>query len=438
MIASVQTTEAIVSETIGRESLLDPSDRVLVAFSGGPDSCALAIVLKDLGFDVVLGHVDHGMHALAREHAGRAMEIARSLELELHTAIVSVEPPTEAEARARRYEALEGMADQLGATKIATGHTLDDQAETVLMRLGRGGHAIGIPLKRGRIVRPLLDIRRSDTESVCRASGIDFLDDPTNLDVRFSRNLIRHRVFPSFPDEVVVALAHMGDRSRGMIEEADLAVKEAWHSSVTADEERIAVRRDAIGAGGGIASQLIRAVLLELGIEATSQLVADIREKVAGTTGAMLHLPGGLAVWSESDRVVFGKVIERSYPEVSIELVGTTRLDEWGIEVIGEEEAPGPLNTSKLIAVFDFDRLGQTATIRSRRPGDRFRPLGMSDNKKLQDFFVDRKVPRMERDSVPLMVAGDEIAWVIGHRIAEVFKVSGDTRRAIKMEVKPL
>ena len=437
MIASVKTTEAIVSETIARENLLDHSDRVLVAFSGGPDSCALAIVLKDLGFDVVLGHVDHGMHALAREHAGRAMEIARSLELEMHTAIVSVEPPTEAEARARRYEALERMADQLGTTKIATGHTLDDQAETVLMRLGRGGHAIGIPLKRGRIVRPLLDIRRSDTESVCRASGIDFLDDPTNLDVRFSRNLIRHRVFPSFPDEVVVALAHMGDRSRRMIEETDLAVREAWHSSVTADEERIAVRRDAIGAEGGVASQLIRAVLLELGIEATSQLVSDIRKKVAGTTGAMLHLPAGLAVWSESDRVVFGKVIERSYPEVSIELVGTTRLDEWGIEVIGEE-APGLVNTSKLVAVFDFDRLGQTATIRSRRPGDRFMPLGMSDNKKLQDFFVDQKVPRMERDSVPLLVAGDEIAWVIGHRVAEVFKVSGKTSRAVRIEIKPI
>ena len=437
MIASVKTTEAIVSETIARESLLDHSDLVLVAFSGGPDSCALAIVLKDLGFDVVLGHVDHGMHALAREHAGRAMEIARSLELEMHTATVSVEPPTEAEARARRYEALEGMADQLGASKIATGHTLDDQAETVLMRLGRGGHAIGIPLKRGRIVRPLLDIRRSDTESVCRASGIDFLDDPTNLDVRFSRNLIRHRVFPSFPDEVVVALAHMGDRSRRMIEEADLAVREAWHSSVIADEERIAVRRDAIGAEGGVASQLIRAVLLELGIEATSQLVSDIRKKVAGTTGAMLHLPAGLAVWSESDRVVFGKVIERSYPEVSIELVGTTRLHEWGIEVIGEE-APGLVNTSKLVAVFDFDRLGQTATIRSRRPGDRFMPLGMSDNKKLQDFFVDQKVPRMERDSVPLLVAGDEIAWVIGHRVAEVFKVSGKTSRAVRIEIKPI
>jgi len=437
VIASVKTTEAIVSETIARENLLDHSDRVLVAFSGGPDSCALAIVLKDLGFDVVLGHVDHGMHALAREHAGRAMEIARSLELEMHTAIVSVEPPTEAEARARRYEALERMADQLGTTKIATGHTLDDQAETVLMRLGRGGHAIGIPLKRGRIVRPLLDIRRSDTESVCRASGIDFLDDPTNLDVRFSRNLIRHRVFPSFPDEVVVALAHMGDRSRRMIEETDLAVREAWHSSVTADEERIAVRRDAIGAEGGVASQLIRAVLLELGIEATSQLVSDIRKKVAGTTGAMLHLPAGLAVWSESDRVVFGKVIERSYPEVSIELVGTTRLDEWGIEVIGEE-APGLVNTSKLVAVFDFDRLGQTATIRSRRPGDRFMPLGMSDNKKLQDFFVDQKVPRMERDSVPLLVAGDEIAWVIGHRVAEVFKVSGKTSRAVRIEIKPI
>lgn len=434
MTAQIRSAEAVVSQTIQREGLLEADDRILVAFSGGADSSALAAVLDDLGYDVILAHVDHRLHPLSSELADNAKEIASGLGIEFHLETVSVDPPTEAEARRVRYMELERIADLTGAAKIATGHTLDDQAETVLMRLGRGGRAVGIPYMRGRIVRPLLDIRRSDTELICRSKKIDFLQDPTNADTRFRRNLIRKRVFPRFTDDVIVHLAQIAGHSRAHVEEAEQRVEEAWRSSVQLETDRIVIER-AVLSDPSLGPPLVRAVLVEAGIEGTSRLVADIVSKVVPETGASLQLPGGLSVWCEPDHVVVGRLRRREFPSLPVRLPGRTVVKEWGLKVAAEEVPLGKIEAGDFTAVLDFDLLGGEVFIRSRMSGDRFRPLGMVGEKKLQDFFVDEKVPRYERDAVPLLVCDGEIAWVVGHRIGDRFKLTDETRRAIRIEI---
>lgn len=435
--AQIRSAEAIVSQTIEREKLFENKDRILVAFSGGADSCALVIVLSDLGFDIMLGHIDHRIQPLSSEHAVRSAEIAERLAMEFHTAVISVYPPTESEARRVRYAALDEMADRVGASVIATGHTMDDQAETVLLRLGRGGRAVGIPYKRGRIVRPLLDIRRSDTELICRTKEIDFLRDPTNEDPRFRRNLIRHRVLPQFTDDVVLHLARLAGRHRQQAAAIGRTVDALWHSHVRVKPDRISIDRSAFK-DTPTARLVVRAALEESGLEATGRLVEDIVAKVVPETGSRVQLPGGLWAWAEPDELVIGSIVERHLPDVQVTVPGIANLADWGLRINSVLVEPRVDHGGDFEATLDFDRLGSNLKVRARREGDRFRPLGMRHERKIQDFFVDEKVPRYERDSVPLLISGEEIAWVVGHRIGDGFKVTDATRRAIRIEVEPV
>jgi len=186
-----------VAAWIKAAALLDPSEKVFVAFSGGADSTALAIVLNKLGYRVSLGHVDHRMRAESALDAEHCARIAGQMGLSLRVTRVSVNPSTEAAARNQRYPALLSMAQAAGCRSIATGHTLNDQAETVMMRLQRGGFGLGIPPQRTlagrtlaegcRVVRPLLQISRAETQAVCDEAGIVYIEDPSNKDLSITR-----------------------------------------------------------------------------------------------------------------------------------------------------------------------------------------------------------------------------------------------------------
>jgi tRNA(Ile)-lysidine synthase len=432
---SIDKQLATVASTIEQHRMLSAGEAVLVAFSGGADSTALAILLGDLGYRTILGHVDHGMRKDSGADARHCAKMAELLESPFLVKDVRVDPPSQAEARRVRYAALNQMSDESGATRIATGHSLDDQAETVRMRLERGGYGMGIPPVRDNIIRPLLGLRRAELERVCEEAGVPYVNDPSNQDPKYTRVRIRYGLATA-TDELVRELAAEAEVTAG--EAADVLRETETACSLWVRFEpgtTIIDRRALATLDPPVARQLLRRLAGSFDVELTYRLIRDILTKVVPVTGARLSLGDGLSVWSEKEMVSIGQWDETAeLPEVDLAVPGVNKLPEWDLEVVAEPASVhSPFNPSRFEELLDADVLGAQVAIRQWRPGDRFEPLGMAGSKKLHDFFVDSGVPRRLRSGVPLLVAGDRIAWVVGHRIDRRFQLTERSLRAMRL-----
>lgn len=429
-----------VTATIDRYRMLAGSEPVLLAFSGGADSTALALVLIDLGYPVVLGHVDHGMRAESAADADHCRRVARELGVEILCRRVTVDPPSQAEARRVRYLALEEMAAECGAGRIATGHTRDDQAETVLLRLRRGGYGLGIPPIRGNVIRPLIEVSRSHTERACREAGVEFLNDPSNQDARYGRVAVRFELARAGAGEVN-RLLRIGENAAGAAAEVARSVDAAWARLVEAGEQRLRIRRAGLtGLDPEVARQLLHRAGKYFNLELSGRLIEAVLLKVPARTGARLDLPEGFSVWSEPHAVVIGRWPEAGkLGEHEIPVGSCSQLPDWGIEFRSEPVSTGTkIDSSATSEVVDARAVGSSVVVRQWRPGDRFKPLGGPGTKKLQDFFVDAKVPKCERSTVPIVTAGERIVWVAGHRLDDGARVTGSSTAAVRLSMKPM
>ena len=256
-----------VERTIRRHAMLAGGETVLVAVSGGADSVALLHILRELAptFRLTLHvlHVDHGLRADSVRDAEFVRALGARLGVPVEVERVAVGPGSvEAAARDARYAALEAWADRLGADRIAIGHSADDQAETVLMRLldGAGVRGLaGIPPRRGRVIRPLIETRRQALRDALVAAGLDWVEDETNRDPKFLRNRIRHELLPllaaSYATDVVPSLARAARRARETVDALDRTATDALERLASGGGRRAdaAARgaRDAASAAGG-------------------------------------------------------------------------------------------------------------------------------------------------------------------------------------------
>ncbi|MBW3590456.1 MAG: tRNA lysidine(34) synthetase TilS [Actinobacteria bacterium] len=429
-----------VTATIDRYRMVAGSAPVLLAFSGGADSTALALVLVDLGYPVVLGHVDHGMRAESAADADHCRRVARRLGVQILCRRVTVDPPSQAEARRVRYLALEEMAAECGAERIATGHTRDDQAETVLLRLRRGGYGLGIPPIRSNVIRPLIEVSRSQTERACREAGVEFLNDPSNQNARYRRVAVRFELARAGSGEVN-RLLRVGEKAAQAAAEVALSVDAAWARLVEAGEERLRISRAGlVGLDPQVARQLLHRAGKYFNLELSGRLIKAVLLKVPARTGARLDLPEGFSVWSEPHAVVIGRWPEAGrLGEYEIPVGSRAQLPDWGIEFTFEPvSADTKIHSSATSEVVDSRAVGSSVVVRQWRPGDRFKPLGGPGTKKLQDFFVDAKVPRSERGAVPIVTAGERIVWVAGYRLDDGARVTGRSTAAVRLSVNTI
>lgn len=443
-----------IRSTIARRGMLKGGETVLVAVSGGPDSLCLLEALYRLApaLDLAL-HVAHFDHRLRDGSARDAAFVGRvAARLGLPSTVRAADAtnvpkgrsPEEA-ARDRRYAFLEGTADAIGATRIATGHTLDDQAETVLMRVlaGTGTRGLGgIPPVRGRVVRPLIETRRSETEAFCRSVGLRPRHDLTNADPAFRRNAIRAELLPlvidRFNARTPEALARLADVARDEDSLLDELAAAAVEPEPTRDGVRIPVEQ-LLALPPALQRRVVRRVA-PLDASHTEMVLDLCRE---GSTGDRVALPAPLNATLSYGSLLIGREAAPSASgeapaPATLDVPGVTDLPLWSMRMRTwiETEPPPAWPDGRRVCVLDAARARTPLAVRTPRPGDRFRPLGMTGEKRLGDFFTDAKLPRAERARVPVVTSGDRIAWVVGHRPDDRFKVTGRTRRFLWLELE--
>ncbi|MBC7246249.1 MAG: tRNA lysidine(34) synthetase TilS [Actinobacteria bacterium] len=454
-----------VSMTLRRWSMLRPGDRVVVAVSGGADSLVLLDVLNELapleGVTLTVLHVDHGLRPRSGEEAAFVEEVAARYRLPFHAEKVDVPAresgmsPEEA-AREARYRAFAREMERTGAQGLATGHTADDRVETVLLRLFAGagpGGLGGIPPRRDRYIRPLIEVWRREIEAYVPFLPFTPLQDPTNRDLAVPRNYVRHVLLPFLEERYPAvrrvllreaeALREVGELLEGLAVEAEGELLVESRQGVEVALEPLlslhpAVRR-----------QVLARLLRRAGVEPDCHIMENITE-LAGAAGgcASLDVGGDKVLRREYGRLVLAdrEVTEPATGgtapgELLVTGEGRYPLPEEGAELhltvrprSGPPRLPG--REERLTAVLDADLLSFPLKVRCVRPGDRFHPLGAPGMRKLQDFLVDCKVPRGARGRVRVLECGRGIAWVIGHRIDDRFKVTGDTRRLAVIRIE--
>ena len=453
-----------VRRTIRRHSLASQGTRILVALSGGGDSVALAHLLRDLAAagELSIAGAAHFNHQL-RDDADRDEEFCRSLAAafdwpfladrgDVRARAARENRSIEDAARAARHEFLDRARAQAAADAVAVGHTRDDQAETFLLRLLRGAGPRGLSAmhpRSGHVIRPLLDCRRADLRAYLAERSIAFVDDETNADVAMPRNRVRAELLPlleqRFNPSVVDALASQAELARDewtwMLDEVrsqNLEVRSvAELLAIPRALRRLAVWLAMTDAAGG------RTVSLDH-VEAVLELL-----EASGASGS-IDAPGHV-VERIGDRVVLRKgrssdarSTEAALFRIPLSVPGEVSLPEQGIVVSAElaaaEAGAQALRanlSNRATAVVAAEGWTAPLAVRNRRPGDRFRPFGLDGQKKLQDFLVDRKVARADRDRVPLVVdENDRILWVAGYEIDEAFRVTAASRAVLILTLR--
>jgi len=382
-----------VTSALRTTDLIVEGERVLVAFSGGHDSTALLLALREEGLDIVAAHYDHALQegsVLVAEHVRRLCQ----------TLVVPLiigrrgEPlargSVQAAARTLRYEFLERAAAQAGASKIALAHTADDVVEGAAMHLLRGCGLAGLrgmPGRRGLFVRPLLNVWRTDVMAYLEGRGVIAIEDPANSNLSFARVRMRKRLLPALERDRpgIVMRLH-----------AAAASAAAMQDTITAQARGRRSREAIASMSFPVAAECLRTLYAEAGGRLPSlsrgQLEAMIRLAAGRRGGAGIDLPGGLRFRVVGSRV---EVVPRVTPRMSsvLSVRSCTGCSEAGAVHL---------------------KPGLELTVGHRRPGLRMRPAGGAGTRKLQDILVDARVPREERDSLPLVFAGDRLAWVPG------------------------
>jgi tRNA(Ile)-lysidine synthase len=451
-----------VTDTITEYRLFEPGDRVLVAVSGGADSTALLYLLHSKQAELKISlHVAHLNHLLRKGDAELDQKyvegMAQKLGLPVTTEAQDVAELAELEgkgieeaARQARYAFFDDLAHRVGANKIAVGHTADDNVETFLMRLLRGSGLkglCGIPTRRGNIVRPLIKVWRREIEDYVGALKLVPRRDHTNYESKYLRNSVRLKLIPQLKiynlniKEIILQTILLLTEDHQYLENTTDQVLEAVMDERSGDRIVIdieKIRRYDLPIQGHVIRRAIERIKGNL-TELTFQHIRDILGKLASTERWQLHLPGGIVVLGEREELS----VCREKPKLpaalpfarQLAVPGETEIPEIGKKIRVSFTENIDKGADPAVAFIDYDSLAKEVLVRNRLPGDRFSPLGLKGTKKLQDFFIDEKVPAGERDSVPIVESGGKILWVAGFRIDEAAKVAGAGARILKMEL---
>jgi tRNA(Ile)-lysidine synthase len=458
----MQTKSGIINEvrkSILKYDMVRAGDRIIVAVSGGPDSICLMDMLtglsKELDIGLVIAHYDHGLRpeedaeetALVKKYAN---SLALPFETEKASGLNSITSSVEEKARELRYEFLEKIRKKYIADKIAMGHNLNDQAETVLMRLMRGSGMTGLsgipPVRDNTVIRPLIEIRREDIIEYLESKKLEYAIDSSNNDTGFLRNKIRMELLPEMLDyqpellEILVRLAdNLRDENSFLESQA-----ERWLDERLEQDESGDYWIDIKGLkelAGAFIKRILRNIvrkhyksLYAVGynhIQAITELVTNEKPNVH------INLPNGLIVTREYNRLIFSsRIREPGIFNYEVKEKGDWHIQETGKMLMIEEfinDHQDIITSDANTAFLDMELLPFPLTIRNIMPGDKFVPFGMTGHKKVKDLFIDLKVPPVIRKQTPVLLKDDNIVWICGYRIDDRYKITPRTKKILKI-----
>lgn len=467
MIRKIQTA-------IEENNLFSIGEKILVAVSGGADSVsllyALHAVAPKLDVNLTVVHLDHQLRGVeSRADAKFVKELATHLGVSFLAGRANVRQRAERKglslemaAREARYEFFLRMAKKTGARTVATAHTADDQAETVLLKLARGagrsglsGIASDIVLNGLRVVRPMLNITRDEIITFLNENQFSWREDVSNSDLSFLRNRVRHEIIPMLESRLNPAIKDTLLRTAEIFKEEDKWIEnqaeDILGKCVTYAAGSISLNRELlISQPLAMRRRVLRRWLVLSGI--SSDLVSfdtvirvdqALRRK---GTGRKIEIGGGwivqvcygeLVVMEKGDTMV-GKPFRKR-----VLIPGETVLLEEGLRIIATVESgivkPKPTCVGTLPAKASISRLSvgrYGVYVRSLRVGDRIAPLGMTGSKKLQDILVNDKVPSHLRNSIPIFESSGNIIWLPGYRVARGWEVKDSSAPAIQLSIQ--
>jgi tRNA(Ile)-lysidine synthase len=445
--------------TVEKYSMLKGGDTVLVGLSGGPDSVCLLHLLhrlkEKIGLKLYAAYVNHNLRP---EETPGEIEFCTNLckKLLIDFTVKSIDVNAYAKdqglnkqeaARELRYRIFDETAFEAGANKIALAHNADDQAETLIMRLLRGTGPkglCGIPATRGKIIRPLIQIERRTIEDFLSAEKIPFVIDSSNLRPDYFRNRIRQSIMPFFK-EINPNLSATIMRTASIMQEEEeyfevVVTKTLMKliSRKSPDKIELFIRPMEVMNTVILRRVLRRAIGETKGIRGISfEHIEDIVNLIKrGRAGDRLHLPKGIRAIKEYSLLIITSEKPAKISSYTLEPPAKFPIREAGLVMEASFEEPAGKADGGISSVaLDAGLLTLPLQVRPRQAGDFFYPAGFGKKKKLQDFFVDEKVPRDERDKIPIVVSGDDIIWVAGYRADERFRVTGHTQKILRLVI---
>ncbi len=454
--------ENIVRQTIEDEHLVPVGSRVLVALSGGADStvllCILCHLAPQLGFSVAAAHLNHQIRLSAAIEAAAVAKLCFSLNVPVVFCAENVpdyartqKMGLEEAGRDLRYRFLRSAAQLTGSVRIATAHHLNDQAETLIMRLARGTSVSGlkgIPLINLPFIRPILRLERSQVESYLRLSGLTYVEDESNNDCAFTRNRVRHRVLPLLEEVHPQAQRHLAQLAQQVrVEEGywDLEVERFLCSAQVFSNEM----GDELRLGFHVTAALHPA----LRIRVMRALLGKIRGSLHGLEAVHLNLLESMFVSSRSQMQfdLPGAWVARRYAHIvcrrTAPRLGTQRFC---LQIDGPGTYILPLGASLEIVMAPASAEGDLCVelnaaevqwplyVRENRPGDRLRCVGMDGRKKLKHIFAEHRLELEQRRRVCVLCdANGEVLWVIGIRRSCLASCTDPTQTVVRVLFNP-
>ncbi len=468
--------EAKVREYCNRYSMLKKNDSVVVGVSGGADSVCLLFVLLALReeFELKLHvvHVNHGIRADAGEDAAYVKALCTEYELPFY--LVERDIPAEAAAlncseeeagRRARYQAFSEIQKKQHCQKIAVAHNSNDRAETMLFHLFRGTGLTGLagirPVREG-IIRPILCLERAEIEGYLAERGIAYRHDSTNDSDDYTRNRIRHHILPYAQEQIAGGCVANMTRTADILAETENYIEEQvqearLHCLVQEKKDGFVLDRESFLQQHGMIQKRILLQLLKQLSPMQQDITALHIEKVltlfTEEGNRCIHLPYGIRCSRVYGRICLERGQEEKilWPAVQVERQKLA-LEECRISLQGcgeiclksflrkaEDIKIHDIPQNKYTKWLDYDKIKEYLEIRTRQVGDY---LCMKSgeglqHQKLKDYMINEKIPRQERDRVPVLAEGSHILWLVGYRISEYYKVSENTEHILQITYEP-